>query len=210
MFINATALLLASEVNFLASYWKFKVIPISHTAANNKLLMLSWVEGLCGLPKQDNYLATLSRGHQVAFCDIHLPLSAQSLITWCPGERGRKLLSLLCQHNTVLCGAEPLHAQFFTAWTWFTPLAPDSFGNAGDPWGVTGPGWGGYQFSRSIHLEHRNPYLISLTGLPSHTWKDQALLTYGSSQPKAESWNSSDEFLSLHWLKRYCLLNLGG
>lgn len=86
MFINATALLLASEVNFLASYWKFKVIPISHTAANNKLLMLSWVEGLCGLPKQDNYLATLSRGHQVAFCDIHLLLSAQSLITWCPGE----------------------------------------------------------------------------------------------------------------------------
>lgn len=86
MVINAVALFLASEVHFLASYWKFKVIPVSHTAANNKLLILSWVEYLCGLPKQDNYLATLSRHHQVAFCDIHLLLGPQSLIIWCPGE----------------------------------------------------------------------------------------------------------------------------
>lgn len=86
MVINAAALLLASEVNFLANYWKFKVIPIFHTAANNKLLILSWVENLCGLPKQDNYLATLSRHHQVAFCDIHLLLGPQSLIIWCPRE----------------------------------------------------------------------------------------------------------------------------
>lgn len=86
MVSNAAALLLASEVNFLASYWKLKIIPISHTAANNKLLILSWLEDLCGLPKQDNYLATLSRPHQVAFCGIRLLLGHQSLIIWHPGE----------------------------------------------------------------------------------------------------------------------------
>lgn len=86
MVINAAALLLASEINFQANYWKFKVTLISHTAANNKLLIWLWVEDLCSLPKWDNYLATLTRHHQVAFCDIHLLLGPQSLIIWCPGE----------------------------------------------------------------------------------------------------------------------------
>lgn len=103
MVINAAALLLASEINFLANYWKFKVILISHTAANNKLLILLWVEDLCGLPKRDNYLATLSRDHQVAFCDSLLLLGPQSLIIWCPGEEvENSSLSIVSTHYVVL------------------------------------------------------------------------------------------------------------
>lgn len=101
MVINASALFLASEVNFLANYWKFEVIPVSHTAANNKLLILSRVEDLCGLPKWDNYLATLSRCHQVACCDIHLQLGPQSLIMWCPGEEMEN--SFPSTVSTTLC-----------------------------------------------------------------------------------------------------------
>lgn len=101
MVSNAAALLLASEVNFLANYWKLKIIPISHTAANNKLLILSWLEDLCSLPKQDNYLATLCRPHQAAFCGICLLLGPQSLNTWCPGEDLEN--SSLSSVSTRLC-----------------------------------------------------------------------------------------------------------
>lgn len=107
MVSNAAALLLASEVNLLANYWKLKIIPISHTAANNKLLILSWLEELCGLPEQDNYLATLSRPHQAAFRGVHLPLSPQSLIIWCPGEDLEN--SSLPTHSKRLCYVLPSH-----------------------------------------------------------------------------------------------------
>lgn len=131
MVSNAAALLLASEVNLLENYWKLKIIPISHTAANNKLLILSWLEELCGLPEQDNYLATLSRPHQAAFRGVHLPLSPQSLIIWCPGE-DLENFSPHSQQKAVLCVAKLLHPQVLRAWTrliHWSPLAPDRAGD---------------------------------------------------------------------------------
>lgn len=132
----------------------------------------------CWVPKASLYGA-LGKRWKTPFS----PLSAQDYITWC--------WAITC---TVLQSLNMVH-----------PSALHSFVDAGDPWGITGPGWGRYQFSCCTHLEHRCPYLISLTGLPSNTWKVQALLMYSLPQPKAEGWKSSDDLLSLHWLKRYCL-----